>query len=310
MKQLGYEVKRSDILAMRNAIIEMGSAYINAMENARSALDMVIDSANLKGQTADAIHNYVNEVYGTIEKAFIQAAIEFRDRIMVYENGFLEIDSADSMHISQDVLETVQKSVNLNRDYFIASVSDLVNVLGSVSQIYSTVIPSIEMASERYENACMIAETLYKNVGTYEQGHLDDCTNISSIFDNMLSIIDAQEKGTISVDSYTVRQIQELDAYKPLQNACDVSRQYSTTEQVLDAHKDIADKAKAEKYAKQKIKDKLFSAGRRSLGTVAVASMGVGAIPLVMGSFHKNEQLAWGTIDNTMSLGTVFDGAW
>ena len=149
---MGYEIKMSEIIAMRRTIEEIGASYANEIENARVAMARVTESDGLKGKTADAIRYYISEVYGETERAIKQAVIELRDKIMVYESGYIDIDGSDSAHITQETLETtVPARLNANKDQFADYASCLNGILSCVSDIYSASLPETGNISGYYE---------------------------------------------------------------------------------------------------------------------------------------------------------------
>ena len=148
---MGYEIKMSEIIAMRRTIEEIGASYANEIENARVAMARVTESDGLKGKTADAIRYYISEVYGETERAIKQAVIELRDKIMVYESGYIDIDGSDSAHITQETLETtVPARLNANKDQFADYASCLNGILSCVSDIYSASLPETGNISGYY----------------------------------------------------------------------------------------------------------------------------------------------------------------
>ena len=305
---MGYEIKMSEIIAMRRTIEEIGASYANEIENARVAMARVTESDGLKGKTADAIRYYISEVYGETERAIKQAVIELRDKIMVYESGYIDIDGSDSAHITQETLETtVPARLNANKDQFADYASCLNGILSCVSDIYSASLPETGNISGYYETARVMTTDLNEKVGSYENQHAEDCTNVNSILDSVQAIINAQDKGTIEACTYTVGKISEMQEAQALQKSLETSEQFSSSSNVTSAHKTTSSKSK-EKNANKKEQSFVSLVGKKAIGAATIICTGGVASPILVIKMGKGFRKMNGSILSGLSMSAMFAG--
>lgn len=305
---MGYEIKMSEIAAMRRAIEEIGSSYANEIENARVAMVRVTESDGLKGKTADAIRYYISEVYGETERAIKQAVIELRDKIMVYESGYLDIDGSDAAHLTQETLETtVPIRLNMNKEQFADYASCLNGILSCVSDIYSASLPETCNVSGHYETVRVMTTNLNEKVGSYENQHGDDCINVNSILDNVQAIINAQDKGTIEACTYSVGKISELQEAQSFQKSLETSEQFSSSSNVMSAHKTISSKSK-EKNANKKEQSFVSIVGKKAIGSAAIICTGGVTSPILVIKMEKGFRKMNGAILSGLGMSAMFAG--
>lgn len=284
---MGYEIKMSEVIDMRKVVLAAYAAYETEIAAIDAARVNLMDPGVMEGKTADAISMYLNEVHGAIEYTLEQALTELKDRVVVYENGFANVDGSNEAHITQDSLENVQQRVNGNMDEFVGYVTRLSGILESVSDIYPTYMPGTGEVSNKYDSSRAVAANLNEIAGSYEAEHVGDCANINGILDSVLSIINAQNNDAIGIKDYTSGKIANLESYQSLQQSYSASIEYYSEhmQDIVDAQNNIGEKIDAEAAAERAKKgfwDAVAAVGTMAIGAAAIICTGGAATPLVV----------------------------
>lgn len=193
---MGYHVKIEELLEVQNQMISQLSEWGTQLETVYQALETIVVTPCIQGETGKSIQNYIQEVHIPVIGSLQQLLTEFQVRLSVYAEGYYGIDSSYEAEIPQEILEEQQQVLENGREDFENLREEINSVISSVSDIVSVVQPSGLALVLSYQLMESRVKTLNSDIGDYEETHQNDTQNMDSI-DNLKDIQDMVYKKII-----------------------------------------------------------------------------------------------------------------
>ena len=224
---MGYHVKIEELLEVQNQMISQLSEWGTQLETVYQALETIVVTPCIQGETGKSIQNYIQEVHIPVIGSLQQLLTEFQVRLSVYAEGYYGIDSSYEAEIPQEILEEQQQVLENGREDFENLREEINSVISSVSDIVSVVQPSGLALVLSYQLMESRVKTLNSDIGDYEETHQNDTQNMNSMLESIRSILIARTGSpAISVTNYQAGSIAMLPAYQRLQMGYEASGNY------------------------------------------------------------------------------------
>ena len=221
---MGYHVKIEELLEVQNQMISQLSEWGTQLETVYQALETIVVTPCIQGETGKSIQNYIQEVHIPVIGSLQQLLTEFQVRLSVYAEGYYGIDSSYEAEIPQEILEEQQQVLENGREDFENLREEINSVISSVSDIVSVVQPSGLALVLSYQLMESRVKTLNSDIGDYEETHQNDTQNMDSMLESIRSILIARTGSpAISVTNYQAGSIAMLPAYQRLQMGYEAS---------------------------------------------------------------------------------------
>ena len=247
---MGYHVKIEELLEVQNQMISQLSEWGTQLEAVYQALETIVATPCIQGETGKSIQNYIQEVHIPVIGSLQQLLTEFQVRLSVYAEGYYGIDSSYEAEIPQEILEEQQQVLEKGREDFENLREEINSVISSVSDIVSVVQPSGLALVLSYQLMESRVKTLNSDIGDYEETHQNDTQNMDSMLESIRSILIARTGSpAVSVTNYQAGSIAMLPAYQRLQMDYEASGNY--------VDQNIAQYEAAMKKFEDKMNDKL-----------------------------------------------------
>ena len=247
---MGYHVKIEELLEVQNQMISQLSEWGTQLETVYQALETIVVTPCIQGETGKSIQNYIQEVHIPVIGSLQQLLTEFQVRLSVYAEGYYGIDSSYEAEIPQEILEEQQQVLENGREDFENLREEINSVISSVSDIVSVVQPSGLALVLSYQLMESRVKTLNSDIGDYEETHQNDTQNMDSMMESIRSILIARTgSSAVSVTNYQAGSIAMLPAYQRLQMDYEASGNY--------VDQNIAQYEAAMKKFEDKMNDKL-----------------------------------------------------
>ena len=91
---MGYHVKIEELLEVQNQMISQLSEWGTQLESVYQALETIVVTPCIQGETGKSIQNYIQEVHIPVIRSLQQLLTEFQVRLSVYAEGYYGIDSS------------------------------------------------------------------------------------------------------------------------------------------------------------------------------------------------------------------------
>ena len=215
---MGYHVKIEELLEVQNQMISQLSEWGTQLESVYQALETIVVTPCIQGETGKSIQNYIREVHIPVIGSLQQLLTEFQVRLSVYAEGYYGIDSSYEAEIPQEILEEQQKALENGREDFENLREEINSIISNVSDIVSVVQPSGLSLVLSYQLMESRVKTLNSDIGDYEETHQNDTQNMDSMIESIRSILIARTgSSSVSVTNYQAGSIAMLPAYQRLQ---------------------------------------------------------------------------------------------
>ena len=224
---MGYHVKIEELLEVQNQMISQLSEWGTQLETVYQALETIVVTPCIQGETGKSIQNYIQEVHIPVIGSLQQLLTEFQVRLSVYAEGYYGIDSSYEAEIPQEILEEQQQVLENGREDFENLREEINSVISNVSDIVSVVQPSGLSLVLSYQLMESRVKTLNSDIGDYEETHQNDTQNMDSMMESIRSILIARTgSSSVSVTHYQAGSIAMLPAYQRLQMGYEASGNY------------------------------------------------------------------------------------
>ena len=215
---MGYHVKIEELLEVQSQMLNQLSEWGTQLETVYQALETIVVTPCIQGETGKSIQNYIQEVHIPVIGSLQQLLTEFQVRLSVYAEGYYGIDSSYEAEIPQEILEEQQQVLENGREDFENLREEINSVISSVSDIVSVVQPSGLSLVLSYQLLESRVKTLNSDIGDYEETHQNDTQNMDSMLESIRSILIARTGSpAISVTNYQAGSIAMLPSYQRLQ---------------------------------------------------------------------------------------------
>ena len=284
---MGYHVKIEELLEVQNQMISQLSEWGTQLESVYQALETIVVTPCIQGETGKSIQNYIQEVHIPVIGSLQQLLTEFQVRLSVYAEGYYGIDSSYEAEIPQEILEEQQQVLENGREDFENLREEINSVISSVSDIVSVVQPSGLSLVLSYQLLESRVKTLNSDIGDYEETHQNDTQNMDSMIESIRSILIAKTGSpAVSVTNYQAGSIAMLPAYQRLQMGYEASGDFvdQNIDQYEAAMKKFEDKMNdklADDRKAEGLKQLLAGIVSATVGTALILATAGTAAPIV-----------------------------
>ena len=286
---MGYHVKIEELLEVQNQMISQLSEWGTQLETVYQALETIVVTPCIQGETGKSIQNYIQEVHIPVIGSLQQLLTEFQVRLSVYAEGYYGIDSSYEAEIPQEILEEQQKALENGREDFENLREEINSVISNVSDIVSVVQPSGLSLVLSYQLMESRVKTLNSDIGDYEETHQNDTQNMDSMMESRRSILIARTgSSAVSVTNYQAGSIAMLPAYQRLQMGYEesgnfVAQNMAQYEEAMKKFEDKMNDKLADDRKAEGLKQLLAGIVSATVGTALIFATAGAAAPIVLG---------------------------
>lgn len=286
---MGYHVKIEELLEVQNQMISQLSEWGTQLESVYQALETIVVTPCIQGETGKSIQNYIQEVHIPVIGSLQQLLTEFQVRLSVYAEGYYGIDSSYEAEIPQEILEEQQQVLEKGREDFENLREEINSIISNVSDIVSVVQPSGLSLVLSYQLMESRVKTLNSDIGDYEETHQNDTQNMDSMMESIRSILIARTgSSSVSVTNYQAGSIAMLPAYQRLQMGYEesgnfVAQNMAQYEEAMKKFEDKMNDKLADDRKAEGLKQLLAGIVSATVGTALIFATAGAAAPIVLG---------------------------
>ena len=284
---MGYHVKIEELLEVQSQMLNQLSEWGTQLETVYQALETIVVTPCIQGETGKSIQNYIQEVHIPVIGSLQQLLTEFQVRLSVYAEGYYGIDSSYEAEIPQEILEEQQQVLENGREDFENLREEINSVISSVSDIVSVVQPSGLALVLSYQLMESRVKTLNSDIGDYEETHQNDTQNMDSMMESIRSILIARTgSSAVSVTNYQAGSIAKLPAYQRLQMGYEesgnfVAQNMAQYEAAMKKFEDKMNDKLADDRKAEGLKQLLAGIVSATVGTALILATAGTAAPIV-----------------------------
>lgn len=209
---MGYHVKLEELHNTSSHIIDQTEAWIKQLSRVRASL-LDIGHMDMHGEAADAIRAYIQEVHIKILDWIIDTIKTYRSSLILYVDGYRDIEPDPKGEISQGVLEEQLEQLQREKSEFLQIAENIEQIYRELSQYMDVDSFCAAGVENCYDNAIQFAEKVRTQVGEYEEVHRHDVDSIDEMISNIEHIMNLHSGGNSG--RYSANGVLDIAGYQP-----------------------------------------------------------------------------------------------
>lgn len=231
---MGYHVKLEELHNTSSHIIDQTEGWIKQLSRVRASLWDIV-RMDMHGEAADAIRAYIQEVHIKILDWILDTIKTYRSSLILYVDGYREIEPDPKGEISQGVLEEQLEQLQREKSEFLQIAENIEQIYRELSQYMAVDSFCAAGVENSYDNAIQFAEKVRTQVGEYEEVHRHDVDSIDEMISNIERIMNLHgggnsgrysANGVLDIAGYHTGSMEKLPEYQKAANLNMLQRMY------------------------------------------------------------------------------------
>ena len=241
---MGYNINYTDLRAFQNTVNLLIEGWKKNLQWVLEDINALINSDSYRGQAADSMRLYLQDVTGNITITLINILCEYSGKLNRYIQGFYAYDNGWQAVLNEDAMQAVMDTFS----HIIQETMDSYDRIKDSMDSVSDQLPSSLLTQQAYV-VSMIGERdsiyrLRESVGEYDAAAGTEQPTLQEEVETLLQIIKQQvENPPCSVTGYTAEVWQATDAYGDLERIYNASHWYINSHErsILEAQQSYID---------------------------------------------------------------------
>ena len=241
---MGYNINYTDLRAFQNTVNLLIEGWKKNLQWVLEDINALINSDSYRGQAADSMRLYLQDVTGNITITLINILCEYSGKLNRYIQGFYAYDNGWQAVLNEDAMQAVMDTFS----HIIQETMDSYDRIKDSMDSVSDQLPSSLLTQQAYV-VSMIGERdsiyrLRESVGEYDAAAGTEQPTLQEEVETLLQIIKQQvENPPCSVTGYTAEVWQATDTYGDLERIYNASHWYINSHErsILEAQQSYID---------------------------------------------------------------------
>ena len=241
---MGYNINYTDLRAFQNTVNLLIEGWKQNLQWVLEDINALINSDSYRGQAADSMRLYLQDVTGNITITLINILCEYSGKLNRYIQGFYAYDNGWQAVLNEDAMQAVMDTFS----HIIQETMDSYDRIKDSMDSVSDQLPSSLLTQQAYV-VSMIGERdsiyrLRESVGEYDAAAGTEQPILQEEVETLLQIIKQQvENPPCSVTGYTAEVWQATDTYGDLERIYNASHWYINCHErsILEAQQSYID---------------------------------------------------------------------
>ena len=241
---MGYNINYTDLRAFQNTVNLLIEGWKQNLQWVLEDINALVNSDSYRGQAADSMRLYLQDVTGNITITLINILCEYSGKLNQYIQGFYAYDNGWQAVLNEDAMQAVMDTFS----HIIQETMDSYDRIKDSMDSVSDQLPSSLLTQQAYV-VSMIGERdsiyrLRESVGEYDAAAGTEQPTLQEEVETLLQIIKQQvENPPCSVTGYTAEVWQATDAYGDLERIYNASHWYLNSHErsILEAQQSYID---------------------------------------------------------------------
>lgn len=202
---MGYHVKIAELHNTSKQMIRQTDRWLHQLGKVRRSLAALADTTAMSGEGADAMRAYIREVHIQALDWIVNTIETFRSSLILYVNGYEEIEPDPHGEISQDVLEAQLQQLQRDKTEFEQMGERIEQICRELDRYMDIEGVPTDAVETCYDNVIRQVEETRTRVGEYEEVHSHDLNTVEEMIQHINGFL----------DQHTNAQITDITAYRP-----------------------------------------------------------------------------------------------
>ena len=241
---MGYNINYTDLRAFQNTVNLLIEGWKKNLQWVLEDINALVNSDSYRGQAADSMRLYLQDVTGNITITLINILCEYSGKLNRYIQGFYAYDNGWQAVLNEDAMQAVMDTFS----HIIQETMDSYDRIKDSMDSVSDQLPSSLLTQQAYV-VSMIGERdsiyrLRESVGEYDAAAGTEQPTLQEEVETLLQIIKQQvENPPCSVTGYTAEVWRATDTYGDLERIYNASHWYINSHErsILEAQQSYID---------------------------------------------------------------------
>lgn len=232
---MGYYVKMQELLETGHRLVGQTEEWKKQLEAVRSCVQDFIRDPGCSGGAAESMKAYMKEVHLTLLDWMLANIASYRSSLILYVNGYREIEPDPGAKISQDVLEEELEFLIREKAAYEQTAEELRQVYRELRGVMDIGADTCDGLPDQYDAAIRYVEKVRCDVGEYEEQHSHDLESFHEMNGYIKGMIERHMGGDArGLTSYRAGSLAGLPEYERADALYSGNRTYveSAVEQV------------------------------------------------------------------------------
>lgn len=222
-----YSVDYNGLRTAEKSLMESVAEWKSDLADVRNSLNRLSELPSFQGEWAASERAYISEVHGFLLGVLGQLLNTFSDKLVLYSEGYLSVDSDESFVIPEQDLKQVEAWLKTNYSHLETNHQTAKSALFDVYDIAGVDVPSMYSVTAEFENTKRLCNSTGEDVESYEQSHAEDMDDINQLIASTRTFI-ANYSQVARSSGYVPGSAASLDAYHGVFAALSLAAAFST----------------------------------------------------------------------------------
>lgn len=171
---MSYKIIYDDLWELSGTTSQSNTQLRETIDTLFQNFQSFVGDGSLQGEAMHNMKTYLQEVHGTLLQSIIMLLAEYDTQLLLYKDGYFNIDSNLHAKLPETSFETIYKELNQAHVQFMSNDSTLAAVGRSINDLLSFSVTRGHQISGHFSDNLMHVKNLKTKVGEYEKQHEKD----------------------------------------------------------------------------------------------------------------------------------------
>ncbi len=224
---MGYHIKMQELAETGRQLVRQTEEWRKQLQAVRACVQDFIQDPGCSGRAAESMKAYMKEVHLTLLDWMLTNIASYRSSLVLYINGYREIEADQNAEVSQDVLEEELEFLTQGKAAYEQTAEELGQVYRELRGYMDIGADICDELPDQFDSAVRYVEKVRCDVGEYEEKHSHDLESFHEMNGYIKSMIERHIGGDArGITSYRAGSLSRQPEYESASAVYSGSRAY------------------------------------------------------------------------------------
>lgn len=224
---MGYHIKMQELAETGRQLVRQTEEWTKQLQAVRACVQDFIQDPGYSGRAAESMKAYMKEVHLTLLDWMLTNIASYRSSLVLYINGYREIEADQNAEVSQDVLEEELEFLTQGKAAYEQTAEELGQVYRELRRYMDIGADICDELPDQFDSAVRYVEKIRCDVGEYEEQHSHDLESFHEMNGYIKSMIERHIGGDVrGIASYQAGSLSRQPEYESASAVYSGSRAY------------------------------------------------------------------------------------
>ena len=224
---MGYHIKMPELAETGRQLVRQTEEWTKQLQAVRACVQDFIQDPGCSGRAAVSMKAYMKEVHLTLLDWMLTNIASYRSSLVLYINGYREIEADQNAEVSQDVLEEELEFLTQGKAAYEQTAEELGQVYRELRRYMDIGADICDELPDQFDSAVRYVEKVRCDVGEYEEQHSHDLESFHEMNGYIKSMMERHIGGDVrGITSYQAGSLSRQPEYESASAVYSGSRAY------------------------------------------------------------------------------------